>query len=154
MFNNGLHIPQALSVQCFAQIFQMIFITAVLNKMCNSSLCQCRLTDVIHPFYKLYFFQKFSRQSPSNTITRCQRFGQRRTMYNQPFGIIIFTSTRPPFAKKSFSINLIFNHRDMVFRNQLHQSFFILFRHQPTAGVIKIGRRYTSFYFIILNCFL
>ncbi len=75
-------------------------------------------------------------------------------MHHQTFLIKILTCLWPAFSKIQFTIDIIFDQRDVMFRDNIDQFLFIFIRHTTTQRIIKIGYYYTGFDRVIFNDFL
>src|SRR6476469_10644344 len=120
----------------------MIFIAAMLQKMCNCCLGERWTTDVVDPFCKLHFFGKLSRDGPTDTVAGSKRFGKGRAMHYQPFCIVVLAGARPVLAEIQFAVNIIFDQRDIMLGDQLYQFLFMLIGHTATYWVVVIGNTY------------
>ncbi|MCY1199811.1 hypothetical protein D9M72_112280 [compost metagenome] len=80
-----------------------------------------------------------ARGHPAHAIARRQGLGERRTMHHDAVAVEGLGGPRPVLAEIQFAVDVVFDQRHAVPRQEAHERFLFVVRHQAAQGILEGG---------------
>src|ERR1700738_1320167 len=119
--DRSLHFAK-LRAQSPAHLPQVPIETSVLKVIGNACLCRDAGRQRRHQFQPLHSVREATGRGPPNSVAGCERLGERPAVHDKSLPVERPCWQRVIRLKMQFPVDVIFNQRNFVFREEFYKS--------------------------------